>query len=231
MDKRREAVSEAEAREAHAAREKRVLDVIQLREPDQVPYYLSWRFWAARQAGMTCEQAMYDPRALSAAARAMLLELQPDAYQLPHPQIAIGPPLETLDFKAIQWPGHGVDEDVSYQYLDEEFMSAGEYDDYLTDATGFFLRKYFPRIAEGISGLANLPDIPSFYYTGLMSLGRFFNDPEVRKALDALAKMGEQMDAIQPGLREAMEADWRGGACCEVVEGGVIRSGDTVELL
>ncbi len=41
----------------------------------------------------------------------------------------------------------------------------------------------------------------------------------------------EQMDEIQPGLRKALEIAWRGGACCEVVEGGVIRLGDSVELV
>ncbi|MDP6173303.1 MAG: uroporphyrinogen decarboxylase family protein [Rhodospirillales bacterium] len=202
MDDARLEVNEKAGQEAFALRRQRMQDVIDLKEPDRVPYYLSWRFWAARQAGMTCEDAMYDPKALSAASRPWLRELQPDAYQLPHLQIAIGPPLETLDFKAIQWPGHGVDENVSYQYLDEEFITAAEYDDYLSDATGFFLRKYLPRIAKGIEGFQNLPDIPGFYYTGLMGLGRFFNDPGVRQALDTISKVGRQVDSI---MEEAME--------------------------
>ncbi len=41
----------------------------------------------------------------------------------------------------------------------------------------------------------------------------------------------EQMDAIKPGLRRALETHWRGGVCCEVVEGGVIRIGDSVEVM
>jgi len=183
MDERRREMSGTEALEAFGAREKRVREVIGLREPDRVPFYLSWRFWAAGQAGITCEKAMYDPQALSAASRPWLFELEPDLYQLPHLQIALGPPLETLGFKALLWPGHGVDADVSYQYLDEEYMSAAEYDEYLSDATGFFLRKYLPRIATGIEGFRNLPEIPGYFYTGMMGLGRFFNDPGVRQAL------------------------------------------------
>jgi MOSC domain-containing protein YiiM len=36
------------------------------------------------------------------------------------------------------------------------------------------------------------------------------------------------MEAALPGLRAAMRPDWRGGVCCDVVRGGVIRLGDAV---
>lgn len=41
----------------------------------------------------------------------------------------------------------------------------------------------------------------------------------------------EQMEAALPGLRAAMYPHWRGGAFAAVVEGGVVRVGDGVELL
>lgn len=37
----------------------------------------------------------------------------------------------------------------------------------------------------------------------------------------------EQMDEAQPGLRAALGVSWRGGVYGEVVEGGVIREGDS----
>lgn len=37
------------------------------------------------------------------------------------------------------------------------------------------------------------------------------------------------MDAQHPGLRAALEPEWRGGASCRVIHGGAVRVGDDVE--
>jgi MOSC domain-containing protein YiiM len=39
----------------------------------------------------------------------------------------------------------------------------------------------------------------------------------------------ERMDEVTPGLREALLPDWRGGVFAQVLTGGAIRVGDTVE--
>ncbi len=41
----------------------------------------------------------------------------------------------------------------------------------------------------------------------------------------------ERMDEAFPGLREAMKSDWGGGAFAEVIVGGEINKGDSVEWL
>lgn len=41
----------------------------------------------------------------------------------------------------------------------------------------------------------------------------------------------EQMDDAQQGLRDALRPEWRAGAYGEIVEGGVIRVGDTAEWI
>jgi MOSC domain-containing protein YiiM len=38
------------------------------------------------------------------------------------------------------------------------------------------------------------------------------------------------MDAQQPGLTAALETNWRGGVCCNVIQPGEIRIGDSVEF-
>jgi MOSC domain-containing protein YiiM len=39
----------------------------------------------------------------------------------------------------------------------------------------------------------------------------------------------KRMDAMHPGLRKALSPNWRGGVFAEILEGGEIRVGDTVE--
>ena len=38
------------------------------------------------------------------------------------------------------------------------------------------------------------------------------------------------MEAAHPGLRRALTPEWRGGVTCQVLQGGVIRVGDRVEV-
>ena len=41
----------------------------------------------------------------------------------------------------------------------------------------------------------------------------------------------QRMEDAQSGLMAALTPDWRGGACCRVIEGGDIAVGDAVEVL
>ncbi len=178
-------------------REKRIYDTVELRVPDRVPSFLFSTFWAARNAGMTCEQAMYDYKGLSNAMRTVILDLQPDAYVPCHLMLSLGPTMEILDYKQLEWPGDGnLGPNQPFQYIDREYMEAGEYDEFMNDPTGFYLRKYLPRLAGELEPLANLPEFPSVYFTRVMHSMAFLADPQVRKALETMIKAGEEMQKM-----------------------------------
>ena len=40
----------------------------------------------------------------------------------------------------------------------------------------------------------------------------------------------ERMEALHPGLRAALEPDWRGGALGKVIAGGIINIGDEIRI-
>lgn len=45
--------------------------------------------------------------------------------------------------------------------------------------------------------------------------------------VDPCSRMEEQA----PGLRKALQPDWRGGVACEVIEGGTVAVGDDVSII
>ncbi len=182
------------ATDPFAERQKRIKDVIELREPDRVPAFLFSTFWAAKTAGMTCEQAMYDYRGLSDATRKAIFDLEPDAFMPCHPLLSLGPTMEMVGYRQLAWPGDGrTNPNVSFQYLDKEYMRADEYDKFLLDPTGFFLRSYFPQLADVFKPFTDLPEYPFAFYIGLLHSLAVFGQPEMQKSLETLMKAGKEM--------------------------------------
>jgi uroporphyrinogen-III decarboxylase len=191
------AVVEKFGTELYQERQQRIIDTIELRETDRVPVSLFSTFWAAKYAGMTCEQAMYDYKGLSDAMRGAIMELEPDDFVCSHFMLSLGPTMEMIGYKQLQWPGHaGLNPDVSFQYMDKEYMAADEYDDYLLDPTGFYLHKYLPRLATEFEPLAGLPEYSSVYYTRVVHSLAAYARPEIRKALETMIKAGEEMQQM-----------------------------------
>ena len=179
-------------------RYKRLIDAIELRKPDRLPTIFFSHFWVAHYYGMTCRQAMYDYEALAAAARKAVIDLEPDAFQPVHALVAFGPTMDILDYKQLEWPGHkGLAEDVGYQYLDAEYMTAQEYNDYLLDPTGFMLHQYMPRVAAALAPLSELPQYPGVLHTRIVQSMEAYARPEVRRALETLIRAGEEMQKMR----------------------------------
>jgi len=195
--------------ELYGQRQRRLIDAIELREPDRLPTILFSHFWVARYSGMTCREAMYDYEGLAAAMRKAVLDLEPDAFQPVHSLVAFGPTMDILDYRQLEWPGHkGLPEDVGFQYLDAPYMMAEEYDDYLLDPTGFMLRTYLPRIAGRLEPLSQLPQYPGVLHTRIIQSMETYARPEVRRALEGLIEAGEEMQkmrAVQSRLIEELK--------------------------
>lgn len=199
-----------EASARYAARLKRVMDAVELREPDRVPVAFSAHFWPARYGGISFRQAMYDYDLSAEVYRRAFLELEPDLYTPPH-RIAWGPVMDILGYRQLEWPGHGTDENATFQYLDREYMNAEEYDEFLFDPTGFYLTKYLPRVAEGFEGFADLPRFPGVYYTRLVLAMGAFAKPSLKRAFATLQKAGEEADRLaEHGNRFIAEMDGLG---------------------
>ena len=183
-------------------REKRINDAIALREPDRVPIMFIFGFFPARVSGITFEEAMYDyDKTMQAWIKAMV-EFQPDAYDDPFTSRFFGRILERLNYRQFRWPGHGVREDLSFQYVEDEYMKADEYDAFLSDPTDFMLRKYWPRIFGSLQSFENLFSISGLYsYSGFSKLATL-DTPEMAKALEDLMAAAKEARRMLSGSAE-----------------------------
>jgi uroporphyrinogen-III decarboxylase len=189
-------------------RERRIDDVVALRQPDRVPVMCMFGFLPARIAGITYEEAMYDYDKTMESWTISMAEFQPDAYDDPFPARFWGRIMERLEYRQMRWPSHGVRSNVSFQYVEDEYMKAEEYEEFLCDTSDFVLRKYWPRIFESLQAFRDLPPIPCLYsYTGFGKLASL-DTPEMEKALEDLmgaAKEARRMLAGSAAYAEKMK--------------------------
>lgn len=137
-----------------------IKDAIQLkRKPGRIPICPSAGFFPNEYAGITMYDAMYDYEALGKAWERYHLELEVDTYNSPT-TIVPGKVLDILDLKLYQWPGHGIPKEREYQFVEDEYMKAEEYQDLIDDPTGFFLTIYFPRIFGALEAFKTFPLLP-----------------------------------------------------------------------
>ena len=162
--------------------------------PDRVPVTPFFGFFPAFYAGITCEEAMYNYDKLSIAAKKTVIDFEPDMYINPHDYVSSGPLLEILDYKRLKWPGHGVDPNHSYQFIEAEYMKSEEYDAFIEDPSDFMIRSYFPRICGAFAPFKTLAPIHDSiaYYLGLFYNLEPFGMPEFASAFETLQKAGAE---------------------------------------
>ena len=140
---------------------------------------------------------MYDQEKAAEAWVSYARALEPDA--MVGSAIAAGgagPILDALDYKLFSWPGHGVPENASFQYVEKEWMRPEEYDDLIDDPTDYMLRTYLPRTNGALAGLAKLePPFGMVQLCGADFWVASWGDPELQGAFSKLMEMGKQAAA------------------------------------
>src|SRR5208283_4398933 len=137
----------------YAERTKRLQDALQLRQPDRIPIQLDMSYMLAEMYGVTRqEQHENGDKELEMLEKAALY-FQPDSilglYNNPLPSLAVGD-------RQTKFPGHGMDPNGSFQFVEGEYMKAEDYDAFLADPTDWSIRTLWPRIFSEMEGLALL---------------------------------------------------------------------------
>jgi len=187
-----------EAEQAYKQRVQMIKDVVQVKKPTRVPVCPTIGFYPFAYAGVTAQEAMYDYGKLAAALMKFHTDFLPDSLSSA-PIYGSGKIFEILDYKLYRWPGHGVPATTPYQCMESEYMLADEYDQFINDPSGYFMRFYLPRVFGALDAwkmVAPLTDILELPFFGpyIVPIGI----PPVQQAFEKLLEAGRAaMEWIQ----------------------------------
>jgi hypothetical protein len=180
----------AEAGQKYRERATRFRIALELGIPDRVPVAGLGGAFVYRRAGIPQKATMYDRWEEAAeAAIKFQQDFQPDSANATF--MMSGASMELLGQTNLKWAGCGLPDDVQYQYVEQEYMKAGDYDQFLTDPSDYVLRSFLPRMYTGLKGLQKFP---WFGADGIQIGGRVmgaFMNPEVLEAVETMKKAAE----------------------------------------
>ncbi len=114
--------------------------------------------YIVRRKGVIGKDIVYNHEKLREPLLAFHRDFQPDVAVgvLPYP----GKSWDLLDFKLYVWGGQDLPDNLVIQAVEGEYMTGDEYQDFITDPTDFWMKKYLPRAYGALAPLAMLPDFP-----------------------------------------------------------------------
>lgn len=166
--------------------------------PDRVPVMALGTFMQTHLYGVSPYEAMYDVDKMLATQERFLRDFKPDYGGSPA-LIGSGKVLEILGYKQYKWPGYNLPKDSGYQYVEGEYMTADEYDAFITDPSDFWARSFVPRMCSSLDGLKMMSPWTDMWEVVTVSPQMIpFGIPPVQAALKALIDAGnEAMGWIQ----------------------------------
>ena len=186
------------------ARDQRVKDAIQLKQPDRIPLLMGMGYHLAEMGGVTKQSLYDDPQKTQELLEKAAVIYQPDlifgAWHTPKPSQALGD-------RMTKWPGYGLGPNGSFQFNEHEFMKAEDYDAFLKDPADWAIRVYTPRAFSNCEGLAMLPPLGMFLYGYYNTLNYpVLTAPPVVSAIEAIYKAAQETVAW---LNQSMDSAMR----------------------
>jgi uroporphyrinogen-III decarboxylase len=191
---------------AYQAREKRIQDAIRLQKPDRVPLVCYDDYFCLSLGGLTPSEAYYNPDRAAEVHVEQITKFNWDMVSLfGYFPGKVG---EIIGLKSNKWAGYNLPNTQEFQYVEQEYMLADEYDQFLKDPSDFVIRKLWPRMAEGLEPFGVFPSFLAMSHTfaPIAEIAIYVGKPEVREMLEKLIRVGEEMNAYNAAMDRAAEA-------------------------
>jgi hypothetical protein len=183
----------AETKTDYQTRLERFNKALRLESPDKMLVGpCSDHFFSTKLAGISNKVAMLDHSKRYKALKETLLRFDFDIAL----QSGVYPAqwYDILGARHYRWPGGGLPDDVTFQFIEKEYLLADEYDQFLANPNDFTMRVLWPRMTEGLKPLADMPPVYSIGPDPI-SLGPVFANDENLAVLEILKNLGEASQA------------------------------------
>ncbi|CEP66116.1 Uroporphyrinogen decarboxylase (URO-D) [Moorella glycerini] len=115
-------------------------------KPDKVPVVFPLGEWVIKYANVTFQEAYYDVDKSTEIIARVLTDVDCDTM---FGSITPGPGIfNSFGCKLYRFPGIHLGEDCAFQYVEEEYMPAEEYEEFIANPTRWVVTKYLPHINE-----------------------------------------------------------------------------------
>ena len=179
------------------ARKKRFWDAATLQTPDRVPLACMDDYFCLSLGGATAATSYYEPEK---AAKIFLEQVGQFNWDMITPFGTLpGKVGEILGCTSNKWAGYNLADDQEYQYVEKEYMTADEYDEFLKNPGDFTVRKLWPRMATGLEGFSYFPNllVLSHTYAPISDLASILGQPKVQEMLEKMLKAGKEMNKYE----------------------------------
>jgi len=188
----------ATGEELYQQREQRFNDIVALKKPDHVPVIAhTIHYFADKVKGFSQREAGYNHKQHYDAIKDVTVEFGWEF--VPTNALFAADGYQALGTTQLRWPGGDLPDDVGFQFVEDEYMLAEEYDEFLADPNGFTLTKIFPRIASNLAGFEQVAIPPLFWMANTYYLlnvgGAILGAPPLRKAIESLLAMSDAVGA------------------------------------
>lgn len=210
----------ASNKELYDERLGRIKKAIAMEKTDRVPVVPFFQSFPYLWAGYTIAECFYDTEKAKDAYRRFLNHFQPDmAIGYGSLFLGQGPIMEKIGAKHFSWPGQPGgkvgDRDI-FQYLEKPYLEDGEYPELLSDASGWYMHKWLPRVYGSLEGLVNfnIPLMSAYSIPGAMVQ---FANPQILQIAQTLHEVGKmsaawlgEVDAFEKEMMEMGYPIWAG---------------------
>jgi hypothetical protein len=186
------------AQELYAEREKRFNDIVSLKRPDRAPVIpIASHYFATKIKGISNRDAGYDSALRYSSLKEATVKFGWDFA--PSNGVFQSAGFDALGTRQIRWPGGDLPDDAPFQFVENEWFTEDEYDEFLADPSHFTLTKIFPRVAGNLVGLGQVPFPPLYWLSNAYYLqavgGSLLAAPPMRTVLESLLRLADVAEA------------------------------------